>query len=423
VSYILGSCRPGMLMAPCLLLPNSERIRADQIQGGPAMRWIASYWAMMLVIALGAFFVAFLSKNRSARWSCIAVGIASLLLLVGSGLHIALTAPDGVETIDEDRHPLPRPKTVNALESLTLSWDSDGPANWPVAELLASMSDTSYLPPVDAEAGLLAIGFHHVQTVADGSMIGYVASTDDATVIVFRGTDNNIDWIVNLTTAALKLPEGAMHKGFHDAYQPLKPQIAKLLKENETKHLWITGHSLGGALAVVCAHDLMLNEHRGVDGLITFGQPMVVQQPLANRLEGLLVKRYAHYVNGSDIVARIPPGYSRIGSMVWFDGVKVKRPKPRIAIGVEVSEFTESFSEAPALDEQKIKPLTEQEFEELKFRLQTEDLNLPQFNADPDTKTGFGPWIDDHAMSEYLMRIRLLGAGASNTTGSNESQP
>jgi triacylglycerol lipase len=198
-----------------------------------------------------------------------------------------------------------------------------------MAELLASISEASYLPPVDVDPNFRTLGFKQVMPVVDGSMIGYVASADDVTVVVFRGPDNDIDWIVNLAVGSVQTPNGPIHSGFYNAYQPLKPQIVKLLKASNPKHLWITGHSLGGALAVVCAHDLTENENLHLDGVITFGQPMVAKMQLAKYLDTALLGRFAHYMNGNDIVARVPPNFSHFGSLVWFTDNGVKRSKPK----------------------------------------------------------------------------------------------
>ena len=78
-------------------------------------------------------------------------------------------------------------------------------------------------------------------------------------VLCFRGTQQIRDWMTNInsTTQPISDPKGKgcivgnMHKGFHDAYKSIEEPIADRLKETEGLPLYITGHSLGGALAVV----------------------------------------------------------------------------------------------------------------------------------------------------------------------------
>lgn len=65
-----------------------------------------------------------------------------------------------------------------------------------------------------------------------------------------------------------------VHKGIYDAYQLLAPQVHTLYQKFAAVYnnydLHITGHSLGGALAVFCALDL--KQTYGVSGSVyTFG--------------------------------------------------------------------------------------------------------------------------------------------------------
>lgn len=330
-----------------------------------------------------------------------------LLGIIGYGIYIACSPPGREDTVDEGDRPGPTPPVVGPLEPLRTAWDSEAYADWPVAELLASMSEASYLSPVDAEPTLSNFGFKKVTTILDGSMAGYVATSDNVTVVVFRGTDNDIDWIVNLAVGSLQTPKGPVHKGFYNAYQPLKPQIVKLVKAAKPKHLWITGHSLGGALAVICAYDLIENENLAVDGLITFGQPMVAKPQLAGHLDTVLLGRFAHYVNGNDIVARVPPNFSHFGSLVWFTGSGVKRSKPkRMVFG------TAGTDEPPSVEGVEITPLSEREFERLKSRLRAESIE-PRVSPDGEPLyEGNSTWVQDHGMEHYLEKIRSVTRGS-----------
>lgn len=368
------------------------------------MTWIMSNLGLILLVGLIAFLVSFWwPKERSLRLFLRTLGAVVVLIVVVCVVYVMLSPPGGEDTVDDDKRPKP-PTPNSRLEPLRLTWDSEGIADWPVAELLASMSEAAYLPPVDADTTFHKMGFEKVMPVVDASMIGYVISVDDLTVIVFRGTDNNIDWIVNLVSSSKSTPHGTIHKGFSNAYDPLKPQIVKVLSGSKPKHLWVTGHSLGGALAVVCAYDLIENEKMKVDGVITFGQPMVAHQQLANYLNNdeTLLRRYAHYVNDNDIVPKIPPGYSHCGSLVWFTAEGVKRSKPKQKM------FATTATDEPTPDQvDEITPLSEREFERLKAGLKTKRAKASRF---PDDKIeGSSPYIRDHSMALYLEKIRSIG--------------
>ncbi|MDR3633539.1 MAG: lipase family protein [Isosphaeraceae bacterium] len=196
----------------------------------------------------------------------------------------------------------------------------------------------------------------------DGSTIGYVVSAGDVTVIAFRGTDVRelSDWLVNLNGLSSSTPHGAIHSGFYAAYNRLAPQAVLLLKERNPLHLWVTGHSLGGALASVCACDLTQNEKRSLDGIITFGQPMVARKQLADYLDSMRVGRYAHYMNEADIVPKVPPAF-RIAAP-WCGS----REMPS---GARNRHGAAAPGEAPTQDGEDLATLTDEEFSQIKAGL------------------------------------------------------
>ena len=101
--------------------------------------------------------------------------------------------------------------------------------------------------------------FHDAATDTEGFVV--VRRDKEGTgmaVICFRGTKQIKDWMTNLKIKPVPIKHpvtgntvGNMHSGFHDAYRSVHKVIAERLKDYEDLPLFITGHSLGGALAVV----------------------------------------------------------------------------------------------------------------------------------------------------------------------------
>jgi hypothetical protein len=332
--------------------------------------------------------------SGSAFWVTAAIGL----------ILIAVSPPGGENTVDDAKRvdPLPTPPQSH-IERLCQSWDSDSTADWPVAETLALMSEAAYSSPIDAKTCFSEMGFGPIDTVVDGTMIGYIVPHHEVTVIVFRGTDASevSDWLVDLNERTVRTPHGPMHRGFSKAYEQLKPQINKTLVQNPPKRLWITGHSLGGALALVCAHDLS-ESGQFIYGVITFGQPMIATEQLAKYLHKQLSRRYAHYANDDDIVTRVPPPpYSHCGSLVWFTKDGIKR-----------SEKTLLAQAAPGAKEPSdeiddLTPVSEREFRELKARLQREKNAKPKLGPDGRPLCeGNLPLLEHHAMKNYIDKIR-----------------
>jgi hypothetical protein len=296
------------------------------------------------------------------------------------------------------------------MEKFRLVWNSEADADWPVAETLATISEQAYLAPVDAESAYRKLGFDRFTAIVEGSMIGYVISGGDVTLIAFRGTNAGeiSDWFVNLDCLSTDTPQGPIHKGFYSAYQSLKAQIVKALGGNKPKYLWVTGHSLGGAMALVCAYDLTENEKLDLRGVITFGQPLVARQPLAEYLDRALLGRYAHFVNEADLVPRVPPSpYRHCGSLVWFKGDGIKRSKPkRFLVGATKP------GEAVSSDEEDLTPLSPQEFREAQAEVRGDAVPERGPDGRPLVR-GNAPFLLDHSMEFYVKKIRALIGGST----------
>ncbi|XYH95027.1 lipase family protein [Sorangium sp. So ce1128] len=76
--------------------------------------------------------------------------------------------------------------------------------------------------------------------------------------------------------------------------------------------LYITGHSLGGALAVIMAALVevtfdLADIRRKLRGVYTYGQPMVGDKDFADRFDGVFGKKLFRHVYRQDIVPRLPP--------------------------------------------------------------------------------------------------------------------
>ena len=160
-------------------------------------------------------------------------------------------------------------------------------------------------------------------------------------VLVFRGSQQAADWATNFKFrmkqfAVARMPQddaiptGEVHRGFHDAWQSVEKRVLYRLKKwyvpGKTQ-LWITGHSLGGALAALAATSL---EYQGfkVAGLYTFGQPRVGDWSFTRAVNSRMGDRMFRYVNNNDVVPLIPPQvnpvnpgrlYGHMGQFRYFD--------------------------------------------------------------------------------------------------------
>lgn len=79
-------------------------------------------------------------------------------------------------------------------------------------------------------------------------------------MVAFRGSVDFKNWLVNLDTVSVTYPGCSgcgVHKGFYNGYKAVsgavKAEVSRLVSLYRNSKIIVTGHSLGGALAVLCA--------------------------------------------------------------------------------------------------------------------------------------------------------------------------
>ena len=142
---------------------------------------------------------------------------------------------------------------------------------------------------------------------------GYVAHGPERVLIAFRGTESGRDWRTNFQAVTDPGPwyDTRVHEGFQDAFAAVALRVGEIVGRvvREGQEIWITGHSLGGALAVLLAATLG-ESGRPVAGLYTFGAPRVGDGAFADRLNAHThMAEAVHWrvANAGDLVPHVPP--------------------------------------------------------------------------------------------------------------------
>jgi len=162
-----------------------------------------------------------------------------------------------------------------------------------------------------------------------------IGEAPDCLIIAFRGTNSIRNWVTDAEFERTILVSGVdgtcskIHKGFEAALNSVIEQLinrlggcSRFVYQN-CKPLFITGHSLGGALAILAALELQRNG-LPIAQVYTFGQPRVGNGDFKRRYEASLGDRTFRVVYEEDIVARIPhfPGwrdpYRHVGMEVFL---------------------------------------------------------------------------------------------------------
>jgi hypothetical protein len=144
--------------------------------------------------------------------------------------------------------------------------------------------------------------------------IGY--NPQNSTIVVtFRGTDSLKNWIIDLQSAE-KVPYKNLTgidvgKGFYDEWNDLLPQVIPAVQSLRTQFpnydIYVTGHSLGAAISVLCALELV---EEGYDNVYVYnyGCPRVGNENFATYYNQLVPNTY-RVINGKDVVPHVPPEY------------------------------------------------------------------------------------------------------------------
>ncbi len=187
--------------------------------------------------------------------------------------------------------------------------------------LFAELSMIAYLPPEQAIRAAVQLGFTETDFFDKEGTQAYAFANHKDIVIACRGTEadewNDLKADIN---AVQDLAEtvGKVHRGFKKEVDDLWPMMEKKLAQN-TKNLWFTGHSLGGAMATICAGRCLLSTiNSSPQQIQTFGSPRVGNKRYINHAK----VDYIRWVNNNDIVTRSPPtwmGYRHCGTEIYLD--------------------------------------------------------------------------------------------------------
>lgn len=197
------------------------------------------------------------------------------------------------------------------------------------------------------------------KSTTQGFLLRKDGNTDSELIVVaFRGTSpfDTLDWITDVDLSWYEIPGlGRVHAGFlkalgqqkilgwpkdliqifggHDyAYYTIRAKLKELLGKNDKAKFVVTGHSLGGALAILFPAILAYHGETSLlerlDGVYTYGQPRVGDEKFGNfmqdQISNNLLRNYNRTVYCNDIVPRVPSDshlteFKHFGTCAYFN--------------------------------------------------------------------------------------------------------
>jgi len=152
---------------------------------------------------------------------------------------------------------------------------------------------------------LKQIGWDLVETISVNATQAYVACNDEFAVLAFRGTE--ADRMKDLKADAKARQTscqtgGRVHSGFKEHYDDAACEVEKALNHQDVKGkpLFITGHSLGGAVATIATKRLTAD--RKIAACYTYGSPRVGTEEWVGKTKTPIYR----IVNSADPVPLVP---------------------------------------------------------------------------------------------------------------------
>lgn len=148
---------------------------------------------------------------------------------------------------------------------------------------LSECSFLSYASPFFSQLVFNKAGYENFHFIDQDDNECMVVWNDDSIIISFRGTEQNSSSTRSDVLTDIKFLQttydkgGLVHRGFLEAFNTiwngpdgLETFINELKSDGKNRAIWITGHSLGGALADIC-----FTQMEDATGVYTFGAPRV----------------------------------------------------------------------------------------------------------------------------------------------------
>jgi hypothetical protein len=161
--------------------------------------------------------------------------------------------------------------------------NSKSVANAYFAAVLASLA---YKPQLVIESELRELGYPDTKVLFFRTALtsGFILEWGEVIAVSFKGSSTWREWVNNLNFWFKQTPYGRIHAGFYHTIEEVGPLVYRMILPGllSGAKVVITGHSRGGALAILMGFMLELNGFCA-HAVYTFGSPKIGDQEFANQ--------------------------------------------------------------------------------------------------------------------------------------------
>ena len=168
----------------------------------------------------------------------------------------------------------------------------------------ACCSLLAYRKPNMSEKYFRQAGFESISMMDVKGAQCYLLANNKTAIIVFRGTEPKQKSDIWADIKAWKRQsetKGSVHAGFKGEVDKLWNGVQTFIRDNQDKELFITGHSLGGAMSTIAASRVRDQNH--LKAVFTYGAPRAGNKTWSEH------QRFSHQriQNNNDAVCQTPP--------------------------------------------------------------------------------------------------------------------
>lgn len=167
-----------------------------------------------------------------------------------------------------------------------------------------------------------------------------VSESNKRITVVFRGSESKYDWYYDLALLKTKLHDNVyVHGGFHSQlhgdkmYSKLCAEVFELASANRDYEIYITGHSLGAALATLFGYELAREDYlkESKVTVVSFASPRVGNWDFRESFDAQENLTHYRITNDRDVVTAVP--------MIFFHHVGIN-----IAVSEDECNIYENYA-------------------------------------------------------------------------------